>query len=94
MTDITPETRLRRSAELLSADIDGETVIMSVETGRYHSLDMIGGDIWSRLEQQTTAATLAESLARDYDAPRDTIERDILALLTVMSMQGLLIIEE
>lgn len=91
MTGITRETRVCRSSDLLTTEVDGETVMMNVETGHYHSLDAIGGDIWARLEHQTTPAALAAALARDYDAPRDTIERDILNLLNEMAAQGLVI---
>lgn len=94
MAGITRQTQLHRSSDLLTAELNGETVMMSVETGRYHSLDAVGRDIWDRLEHRTTAAALAADMARDYDAPAETIEQDILALLAELSAQGLLVVAE
>ncbi|WP_431860935.1 PqqD family peptide modification chaperone [Azospirillum sp.] len=82
-------TRLRRAADVLAAEVDGEMVMMDVEKGVYFGLDAIGTDIWKRLEAPATAAELADTLSRDYDADPATIERDVLALLSSLSEQGL-----
>lgn len=81
--------RVRRCGDLLAADVDGEMVMMDVETGVYFGLDAIGTDIWKRIEAPVTVADLAAGLAGDYDAAPETIERDVLALLTDMAARGL-----
>lgn len=81
--------RVRRCGDLLSADVDGEMVMMDVETGVYFGLDAIGTDIWKRLEAPVTVADLTADLVGDYDAAPETIERDVLALLTDMKTRGL-----
>ena len=80
-------TMISRSTSVLTAEVDGEIVMMSIEQGRYFGLDDIGSDIWKRIEQPCSFAALVEALAADYDADRATIEADVTALLTQMVEQ-------
>jgi hypothetical protein len=42
---IADATIISRSPAVLSAEVDGEIVMMNIERGRYFSLDHIGSDI-------------------------------------------------
>ncbi|HYD97749.1 MAG TPA: PqqD family protein [Alphaproteobacteria bacterium] len=81
--------RIRRSDRALATEVGGEMVMMDVEQGVYFGLDAIGTDIWKRLETPVSVQALAAALAQDYDAPVETIERDVLALLASMAERGL-----
>jgi hypothetical protein len=78
---------ISRSPAVLTAEVDGEIVMMSIEQGRYFGLDDIGSDIWKRLEQPCSFVTLVDRLAADYDADRATIAADVEALLGRMAAQ-------
>jgi hypothetical protein len=80
-------TVISRSPAVLAAEVDGEIVMMSIEQGRYFGLDDIGSDIWKRIEQPCSFATLVDALAADYEAERGTIAADVTALLTRMAEQ-------
>ena len=84
---IVSATRISRSPAVLTAEVDGEIVMMSIEQGRYFGLDDIGSDIWKRLEQPCSFATLVDRLAADYAADRATIAADVEALLGRMAAQ-------
>ncbi len=84
---LTDETRISRSAAVLTAEVDGEIVMMSIEQGRYFGLDDIGSDIWKRLEQPCSFHALIDRLVADYDADRATIAADVEALLGRMAAQ-------
>src|ERR1700730_3673084 len=66
-------TMISRSSSVLTAEVDGEIVMMSIEQGRYFGLDDIGSDIWKRIEQPCSFASLIDRLAADYDADRATV---------------------
>jgi hypothetical protein len=72
---------VKSNDKLVSAPIDGEVVILSVERGSYFGLDEIGSEIWRRLETPVRVDALCETLVENYDAERSIIERDVLALL-------------
>jgi Coenzyme PQQ synthesis protein D (PqqD) len=82
---IADSTIVSRSPSVLTAEIDGEVVMMSIEQGQYFGLDDIGSDVWRRLEQPCTFADLIDRLAADYDADRASIAADVRALLESMA---------
>jgi len=66
----------------LSAEIDGEVVLMSVADGMYFGLDTVGSEVWRQLEQPVKIADLCVSLAERYEAEPNVIEYDVLELVT------------
>jgi hypothetical protein len=79
--NITDATVISRSPSVLTAEVDGEIVMMSIEQGRYFGLDDIGCDIWRRIEPPCSFAKLIEGLAADYEADRATIRTGVQNLL-------------
>ena len=86
-TAIDSSTVISRSPAVLTAEVDGEIVMMSIEQGRYFGLDDIGSDIWKRIDPPCSFAELIDRLATDYDADRATIAADVRALLSRMAAQ-------
>ena len=82
---IADATIISRSPSVLSAEADGAIVMMSIERGRYFSLDHIGNDIWRRIEPPCSFATLIDGLAADYEAARTTLITDVQSLLDHMA---------
>lgn len=91
MPSIALQNILRRKADALSAEIDGEVVVMAPEQGEYYGLDAIGSDIWRRLETPTTPARLIADLVAAYEGDPAAIASDTLALLERLAEKGLLI---
>jgi hypothetical protein len=84
---IVDATVISRSPSVLTAEVGGEVVMMSIEQGHYFGLDDIGSDIWRRIEPPCSFAALIDRLACDYDADRATIAADVQALLDSMAAQ-------
>jgi Coenzyme PQQ synthesis protein D (PqqD) len=76
---------ISRSPAVLTAEVDGEMVMMSIEQGHYFGLDHIGSDIWKRIEPPCSFAALIDGLASDYEADRATIATDVKTLLRRMA---------
>jgi Coenzyme PQQ synthesis protein D (PqqD) len=81
---ITDATLISRSPTVLTAEVDGEILMMSIEHGCYFSVNDVGLDIWRRLDPPCSFADLIDELAADYDASRATIVEDVRALLSRM----------
>jgi hypothetical protein len=75
---------ISRSPSVLTGEVDGEIVMMSIEQGHYFGLDHIASDIWRRIEPPCTFAALIDGLAADYEADRATITTDVKTLLDHM----------
>jgi Coenzyme PQQ synthesis protein D (PqqD) len=84
---IADATVISRSPSVLTAEVDSEVVMMSIEQGRYYGLDDIGSDIWRRIEPPCSFAALIDGLVADYDADRATIAADVQIMLGRMVEQ-------
>lgn len=80
--ELTVKSVVRRCGSPLIAEVDGETVLMSIDNGQYYGLDAIGGDVWRRLTEPVGVDALCRALAETYDGDPAQIECDVLALLT------------
>ncbi|MEA2950805.1 MAG: hypothetical protein QOJ96_325 [Alphaproteobacteria bacterium] len=87
LSAIDDATVIVRSPSVLTAEVDGEIVMLSIERGQYFGLDDIGSDIWKRIEPPCSFSDLVDRLAADYDADRVTIAADVRALLGRMAAQ-------
>ena len=83
------DTLICRNASILTAGVSGETVMMSVKSGRYYGLDNIGSAIWQHLEAPRAFGELVDSLVADFDADRSVISDDVRKLLSDMASHGL-----
>lgn len=81
---------VRRNDELLTAEVDGELVMMSIASGRYFGLDDTGRRIWELLVGPVSVAALCEQLVQEYAVDTATCERDVLALLRKMAEHGMI----
>lgn len=83
-----PDHVLARSDELLEAEIDGETVMLSIDKGEYYGLDAIGSEIWALLEGPRSVSEICTSMCERYDVEPDICERDVLAFLGDLVSDG------
>ena len=61
----------RRLEGFVSTDMDGETVLMSIEHGSYFGIGGTGSLIWSRLEEAQTEDALVEAVRAEYDVSEE-----------------------
>lgn len=86
---LTPATIVSRKPDLLTAEVNGEIVLMSVQDGLYFGLNAVSSDIWRRLETPVQVAALCRALADDYQGDPAVIERDVLDHLATLATKHL-----
>ena len=89
-TKFNAETVIARSSELVSSDIDGEVVMMSIENGKYYGLDKTGSRIWDLLENPFSVSALINQLLCEFEVDRATCERDVFAFLEKLDEDNML----
>lgn len=87
-------TLVARNADLLTAAVHDEIVMMDLDNGRYYGLDDIGSEIWRRLETPRGFGELVDDLAADYDADRAVIAEDVSKLLAVMAEHKIVTLDQ
>jgi hypothetical protein len=70
-----------------------ETVVLNLETGRYHGLNPCGGRMLEELERSSSVGAAAETLALFFEQPRGTIELDLCELCDALQHRGLIEID-
>ncbi|HEY4047576.1 MAG TPA: PqqD family peptide modification chaperone [Acidobacteriaceae bacterium] len=93
MTQVSLASTVCHTENPVAADVAGETVLMSLERNRCYGLGTIGSEIWKRLQLPVRVGDLIENLTEEYDASKETIERDVLELLTQLADEGLIRVE-
>jgi hypothetical protein len=76
-------------------EVDGEFVLISVETTRYYSLNSTGSDVWRiLLEGPQTATAIGAVLSARHGRERAATDAEVEALLDDLRGEGLLRSEE
>ena len=78
---ITMDSLISRNEDMISGDVDGETVMMSVETGKYHSLNDTGKRIWELLEQPIRLKEICSNLQNEYHIDPAQLTQETIAFL-------------
>ena len=91
--EITTETVISQIEEIVDSDIDGETVMMSIENGEYYGLDDIGSRIWELIEHPVKVSDLIDTLLERFDVDRETCKIDVLKFLNELNEDRILEVE-
>jgi hypothetical protein len=91
MTELSMDSSVRVSEEVVFRELDGEAVLLHLGSGMYFGLDETGTRMWQLLVEHGRLSTVCELLCQEYDAAPATIERDLIALVRDLSAKGLLV---
>ena len=85
------ETRITLSAEHVSAELDGEAVVLNLKDGVYFGLNPVGSRVWSLLkEAPKSVAELRLAILAEYDVGYEECDRDLRSLLDALREHGLI----
>ena len=83
--------RLRPHSSVLSRELGGETVLLNLESGIYYGLDAIGTRAWNLLADDHTLADVCSIMVEEYDVSPETLQQDLVALVTELCDKQLLV---
>lgn len=78
---------------VLAQELDGECVLLNLETEDYHSLDPVGARAWQLLAESGDTERAIEQLTAEYDADSATVRQDLQTLVADLVTRGLLAVE-
>ena len=79
---MTLQDRFKGSDDVVFRDIAGEMVLLNLSSGLYYGLDPVGSRIWETFSEGPCAVSkVCDVVEAQFDASRDVIERDVLALV-------------
>jgi hypothetical protein len=67
-----------------------ETVVLNLQTGKYHGLNATAGRMLEALEAADSVRDAAATLAATYEQPQQVIENDLCSLCASLLERGLI----
>jgi len=89
-----PEARVRIPKHVVHRHFPAQTVVLNLETGRYHGLNPTAGRMLDALSEAQTVAAAARIVADHYRQPRADVERDLCELCADLLSRGLVELAE
>ncbi len=76
--------------EQVSTDLEGESVILGLESGRYYSLDDVGSFVWNLIQEPRPVSEIRDAILDAYDVESEVCQSDLLAILNQLADEGLI----
>ncbi len=94
MTSLSRGAKPARGPGVLSRQAkpdDPALVLLNPRSGEYYTLDSVGTRIWQLCDGKVTVAEIATIVSREYEAPTDVIENDVVELLEELIDEALVV---
>lgn len=72
------------------SDMGGDKVMMNIASGKYYNLGVIGGRIWTMIEQPKSVELIINELVLEYDIERIECEPQVVAFMDHLYSEGLI----
>ena len=79
--ELKPETTILKNVNWLTSDMDGETVMMDIDSGHYFSLSTVGSTIWNLIDNPITVAEIFKKLMEEYEVSKEQCEKETMLFL-------------
>ena len=70
-------------------EVDGEMVLLDMESENYFGLDEVGTAIWQAMQEKETLQEVLEVLLDQYDVEAEVLERDLSDFVGKLLESGL-----
>jgi len=71
MIEITSTSKIKLNQELLQSEIDGETIMMSIDNGKYYGLNTVASKIWEIIKNEPLFSELIDKLTSEYNVEKE-----------------------
>jgi hypothetical protein len=78
---VTLSSTVMRSPEQMSGSIDAQAVLLSIDNGKYYSMNEMGTRIWGQIQTPVQVDALVQHLLSEFDVDRLSCESDVLIFL-------------
>ncbi|MEH6661504.1 MAG: lasso peptide biosynthesis PqqD family chaperone [Parasphingorhabdus sp.] len=89
MSALNLDTIVQRNPEMVSADMDGEMVMMSIENSAYYGLNAVGADLWEAMQNPVSITALCDHVTKNFDVDLAACQSDVMELLADLRERNL-----
>lgn len=87
---ITPTTRIIASEKAIGCDVEGEMVLLDLESGTYFGLNTVGADIWAFISEARSVEEIERHLLSRYNVSYEQCQMEVQDLLIRCAEKGLI----
>lgn len=84
---------VQRTEEPLSAEVDGEAVLLEPESGTYYGMNEVGSQVWAELDSPVTVVNLRSTLAVEFGIDTERAHEDLVEFLSELESSNLVEVE-
>lgn len=88
------QSAFRVPDHVIMRELEGEAVLLNLDTMTYFGLDEVGTRMWQLLTTLPSAQAAYDALLAEYDVSPETLANDLAALVQQLLDQGLLAVAE
>lgn len=88
------DSRVRSSANVLVRELEGEAVLLNLDTESYYGLDEVGARMWSVVNASDSVQSAYDTLIVEYDVDAERLREDLLRMIQEWIDHGLAQIDE
>ena len=78
---------------VFAQEVDGEMVLLDMNSENYFGLDVVGTDIWNAMQENTNLNDVLALLLEQYDVKEDILRKDLLIFVDALEKSGLVKVE-
>ena len=88
--EITEATVVTPKPDVQHSVLDGEAVLLDLESGLYYTLNRVGTVAWEYFTADYTLSQVHKEICERFDIDGKVARRDLFALVTHLSQEGLI----
>jgi hypothetical protein len=77
--------------EVLLQEVQGELVLLNLQTERFFGLNVVGLRVWQLVAEGNSRRSVIDLLESEFEVGRDRLEQDVTRLLAELLAAGLLL---
>lgn len=89
VASVSASEKLTTGKSVAFVELDGESVLLNIETGTYFGLDGAGTDIWNLLTNGASEIEIVANLLEVYDIETSQLQADVRVFLDNLLESGL-----
>ncbi len=79
---------------VFAQEVDGEMVLLDMESENYFGLDEVGTSIWQAMQEKETLQEVLALLLEQYEVEAEVLENDLSSFVAKLIESGLVKVEE
>ncbi len=94
LTKIHAGSIVRRTADMLFSNVDGELLAIDEQAGYLYCLNESAGRVWKLIGEPTAVSAVCTRLCQEFAVDQETCLREVLQLLQGLHEAGLVQVED